>query len=123
MKASIAKTGVATISGADTISAANASRSARKSHVPDGQKPDRWHIVADPPLTPNQLHCATVPDGSDCQWKGAEYERLEAKNRTALKAAEQAEIDANGEFTQPEWREVISPDGIRCFVTRYPRLS
>jgi hypothetical protein len=42
-------------------------------------------IVAGPPLTPNQLHCATVPDGSDCQWKGGEYERLEAKNRAALK--------------------------------------
>ena len=78
-----------------------------------------WRIVAGPPLTPNQLHCATVPDGSDCQWKGGEYERLEARNRTALKAAEQAEIEANGEFTEPEWREVISPDGIRCFVTRF----
>jgi hypothetical protein len=76
-------------------------------------------IVAGPPLTPNQLHCATVPDGSDYQWKGGEYERLEAKNRAALKAAEQAEIEANGEFTEPEWREVISPDGIRCFVTRF----
>jgi hypothetical protein len=76
-------------------------------------------VVAGPPLTPNQLHCATVPDGSDYQWKGGEYERLEAKNCAALKAAEQAEIEANGEFTEPEWREVISPDGIRCFVTRF----
>jgi hypothetical protein len=42
-------------------------------------------IVAGPPLTPNELHCATVSDGSDCQWKGGEYERLEAKNRAALK--------------------------------------
>jgi hypothetical protein len=106
-------------SATDTISAANASRSAQKSHVPDGQKLDRWRIVAGPPLTPNQLHCATVPDGSDCQWKGGEYERLEAKKRAALKAAEQAEIEANGEFTEPEWRQVISPDGIRCFVTRF----
>jgi hypothetical protein len=82
-----------------------------------GDRP--WRIVAGPPLTPNQLHCATVSDGSDCQWRGGDYERLEAKNRTALKAAEQAEIEANGEFTEPEWREVISPDGIRCFVTRF----
>jgi hypothetical protein len=31
----------------------------------------------------------------------------------------QAEIEANGEFTEPDWREVISPDGVRCFVTRF----
>jgi hypothetical protein len=39
---------------------------------------------------------------------------------------EQAEIEANGYFTDPEWREVISPDGVRflsapsaCLVTRF----
>jgi hypothetical protein len=45
--------------------------------------------------------------------------RVEAKNRAALKAAEQAEIEANGNFTEPDWQEVISPDGVRCFVTRF----
>jgi hypothetical protein len=100
--------------------AANGSRNPIKPGIKTADFDDRpWHIVAGPPLTPNQLHCATVPDGSDCEWKGGEYERLEAKNRTALKPAEQAEIEANGEFTEPEWREVISPDGIRCFVTRF----
>ena len=54
----------------------------------------------------------TVPDRG-------EQERIEAKNRAALKAAEQAEIEANGEFTEPGWREVINPDGARCFVTRF----
>jgi hypothetical protein len=50
-------------------------------------KPDRpWRIVAGPPLTPDQLRAATVPDGPDCQWKGGEYERIEAKNRAALDA-------------------------------------
>jgi hypothetical protein len=44
---------------------------------------------------------------------------IKAKNRAALKAAEQAEIEANGEFTEPGWREVINPDGVRCFVTRF----
>jgi hypothetical protein len=50
-------------------------------------KPDRpWHIVAGPELTLSQFHCAIVPDGPDCQWKGGEYERTEAKNGALLKA-------------------------------------
>lgn len=29
-------------------------------------------------------------------------------------------IEASGDyFTEPEWREVISPDGVRCYVTRF----
>jgi hypothetical protein len=82
-------------------------------------KPGRaWRIIAGT-LTPSQFHCATVPDGPDCQWKGGEYERIEAKNRAALKAAEQAEIEASGYFTEPGWREVVSPDGVLCFVIRF----
>ena len=82
-------------------------------------KPGRaWRIIAGT-LTPSQFHCATVPDGPDCQWKGGEFQRLEAKNRAALKAATQAEIEANGDFADPDWREVVSPDGVRCFVTRF----
>ena len=42
---------------------------------------------ASPPLTPNQFHCATVPDGPDCKREGGEFERVEAKNCAALKAA------------------------------------
>jgi hypothetical protein len=34
-------------------------------------------------------------------------------------AAEQAEIEANGYFTEPEWREVVSPDGVKCYATRF----
>ena len=54
-------------------------------------------------------------------WDGGSYERIEAQNRKALKApfakaAEEAEIEANGYFT---WREVISPDGVLCYVTRF----
>ena len=79
----------------------------------------KWRQIAGPPLTPNQFHCAAVPDGPNCRWEGGAYERIEASNRAALKAAEQAEIEASGEFTEPEWREVISPDGVRCFVTRF----
>jgi hypothetical protein len=58
----------------------------------------------------SQLHCATVQDGPNCEWSGGEYERIEAKNRAVLKEVE--------EFIEPEWREVMSPDGVRCFVTR-----
>jgi hypothetical protein len=36
-----------------------------------------------------------------------------------LKVAEASEIEANGYFTEPEWKEVISPDGVKCFVTRF----
>jgi hypothetical protein len=82
-------------------------------------QPPKWRQVAGPPLTPNQFHCATVADGPGDKWNDGGFERIEAKNRAALKAAEQAEIEANGEFTEPGWREVISPDGIRCFVTRF----
>jgi len=54
----------------------------------------RWRQVAGPALTPNQLHCATPPGGGD---------------RAAL---------VDDCFTEPVWREVISPDGVRCWVTR-----
>jgi hypothetical protein len=79
----------------------------------------RWRIVAGGPLTPSQMHCATVPDGPDCQWKGGSFERIEAQNRKELAAAERAEIEANGYFTEPDWREVVSPDGVLCYVTRF----
>jgi hypothetical protein len=67
--------------------APNGSRNPIKPGIKSADFDDRpWHIVAGPPLTPNQFHCATVADGPDCQWKGGEYERLEGKNRAALRA-------------------------------------
>ena len=48
-----------------------------------------------------------------------EYERVEAKNRTALKAAGEAAIDANGYLTDPDWREVVLPDGVKGFVPTF----
>jgi hypothetical protein len=77
--------------------------------VTDGRA---WRQMAGPELSPDQIRAAAVPDGG-------EQERIEAKNRPAVKAAEQAEIEADGEFTEPGWREVINPDGVRCFVTRF----
>jgi hypothetical protein len=95
-----------------------------KKPVNTGPKPspmtDRpWHIAAGPALSADQPRAATVPDGPGSRWEGGEYRRIEAKNRAALKAAEQAEIEVNGEFTEPEWRGVTSPDGVGCFVTRF----
>ena len=92
----------------------DASKTSIKPGTKSGLMPDRaWHIVAGPELSP----CATVPDGSGCQWRGGDYERVEAKNRAALEAAEEAKIEANGYFAEPEWREVVSPDGVTCSVT------
>ena len=85
----------------------------------EGDKYGRpWRIVAGPPLTASQFHCATL-GGSAMD----EVRRIEAKNRAALKAAEQAEIEAHGEFTEVDWREAISPDGMKCFVTPFRRFQ
>ena len=53
-----------------------------------GERPKLWTVVAaGTPIRANQYHCATVPDGPNCEWANGEYERIEAKNRAALKAA------------------------------------
>jgi hypothetical protein len=54
-----------------------------------------WRIVAGQ-MSPSAFHCATVADGG-------EHRRIEAKNRIAIKAAEQAEVEAGGYFTEPDW--------------------
>ena len=51
--------------------------------------------------------------------KAASSSGVEAKNRAALKAAGEAALEANGYFTDPDWREVVSPDGVRCFITSF----
>jgi hypothetical protein len=43
-----------------------------------------WRLVAGPQITANQYHCATVPDGPDCQWSGWDWHRIEERNRKAL---------------------------------------
>jgi hypothetical protein len=93
----------------------------------DALKPDRpWRQIAGPVLTASQLHCATLPEGEIADgkptWDGGSYERIAAQNRKALRAhfakpAEEAEIEADGYFTDPEWHEVISPDGVLSYVT------
>jgi hypothetical protein len=81
--------------------------------------PDRARQIAGPVLSTGEFRAATVPDAAGGRWEGGEYRRTEAKNRAALKAAEEAAVEANGQFTEPDWREVVSPDGGRCFVTRF----
>ena len=55
----------------------------------------RWYIVAGGPLTPDQFHGATVPDGEIVEgkptWQGGTYERLEAQSRRLLIARLEAE--------------------------------
>ncbi len=68
-------------------------KSARKSGLKTAHKYGRaWHLVAGPKPTDSQFHCATVPDGPDCQWEGGEYRRIESRNRARLQKhfAEQA---------------------------------
>jgi hypothetical protein len=95
--------------------------------LPEAVKAGRgWHVVAGE-ISPEAFHCATVSDGRGNQWKRGSFERIEAQNQALLKApfaklkaAEEAEIEANGTFTDPGWREVVSPDGVKCFVTQFP---
>ena len=90
-----------------------------KSGLPEADKCGRaWKVVAGE-ISPNAFHGATLPDGPNFQWKGGELERVEAKNRAALKAAVEAAIEANGYFTDPDWHEVVSPDGVKGFVTSF----
>ncbi len=73
--------------------ALNGSENPIKSGLKTAHKAGRaWHLVAGPKPTGSQFHCATVPDGPDCQWEGGEYQRIEARNKAALRKhfAEQA---------------------------------
>jgi hypothetical protein len=57
-----------------------------KPGVKSGVATDRpWHIVAGPELTAEQLHCASIANGPNCEWKGGEYQRIEARNRALLR--------------------------------------
>jgi hypothetical protein len=105
------------------------SRCAMPQEVPVNQAPfcaseavDRaagWRQIAGPPLPPLAARRRQGSGRAGLRMHRGEYERVTARDRAALKAAEQAEIAANAEFTDPAWREVVSPDGVRCFVTRF----
>ena len=68
-----------------------ASGNSIESGLPErGKDPPGWRIVAGE-LSPDQFHCATVPDGplreGKPRWAGGSFERIEAENRRTLKAA------------------------------------
>jgi hypothetical protein len=79
-----------------------------KSGVADNRP---WRIVGGPELTASQLHCATVPDGPDCEWKGGEYQRIEARNRALLR--ELFRKQAADRLIQPHHPPVNVLDGYR----------
>jgi hypothetical protein len=111
--------------GGDSGSDSTPLKTSIKLGPPEAVKAGRgWHVVADE-ISPEAFHCATVPDGASTRWKRGSFEHIEAQNQALLKAyfaklkaAEEAEIEAKGYFTEPEWREVISPGGVHCFVTK-----
>ena len=78
-------------------------------------------------ISPNALHCATVPDGAGTLWKRGSFEHIEAANRTALNAhfakLKAAEIKANGTFTDPDWQQIVSPDGVKCLSHPIPSCT
>ena len=41
--------------------------------------------MAGPDLGPRSFSAAVIPDGPNCQWRGGEFERIEAENRARLK--------------------------------------
>jgi hypothetical protein len=74
-----------------------------------GTRPCR--IVAGPPLSEEQLRLVTVGAAfgncpSELDRKLIRKHWLEAEK----------EIEANGSFDDTVWLEIVSPDGVRCFV-------
>ena len=81
----------------------------------------RWKVAGE--ISPDAFHCAIIPNGPGGKWEDGAFERSEGKNSAFLKAyftkikgIEEAEIEANGYFADPDWQEVISLDGVKCFV-------
>jgi hypothetical protein len=94
-------------------SAKSSSETPTKPGIAEPHKAKRtWLIVAGPKLSSNQLRVATIRDGG-------EQQRIEAKNRAALMACKHAEIEANGEFSESDCREIVSLDGVLCFASRF----
>jgi len=67
-----------------------------------GEKAGRgWRVVAGPSLDPRSLAATTL---------SAEVPR---RRRVGLSE------EMGGRFTEPRWQEVVSADGVKCFVTRF----
>jgi hypothetical protein len=77
-----------------------------------GQGRPTYRIVAGS-LTPLQLRLATI----GAAFGNCPFQHDRKLNRKHWDAAERAPIEAGGYFTEPEWRDVVSTDGVKCFVT------
>ena len=73
----------------------------------DARPPRGGRQVAGPQLSPKDLCLATL---------GKPFEQCRKLNRRHWFDAERAEIEASGSFVDTAWREMISPDGVGCFV-------
>ena len=68
--------------------------------------------MAGPALSPEQLRLVTLGTA----FGACPFELDRRLNRKYFEAAERAEIEANGDFAEADWREVVSSGGVRCFV-------
>jgi hypothetical protein len=73
-----------------------------------------WVVVAGEELPSKHFECAVLPDGPGARWEGGEYRRIETKNAVAL---------SGDYFSEPDWQEVVSPDGVIVQVTRFRRAT
>jgi hypothetical protein len=68
--------------------ATDSSRSAHSAGIKSAHDRDRpWRLAAGPKsprITANHYHCAIVPDGSDCEWAGGEWRRIDGRNRSHM---------------------------------------
>jgi hypothetical protein len=69
-----------------------------------------WVVVARPAVSEENLQPPDSETAGRMARAGAEFQKWRRQ-------AEAAEVEAAGEFSDPEWREVVSPDGVRCFAT------
>jgi hypothetical protein len=87
------------------------SRNADETGIKSGLVDDRPHrIVAGPVITANVYHCATVPDGPDCQWAGGEWRRIGGRNRAALKARPKSRKELARVQFYSDWRPCLPSD-------------
>jgi hypothetical protein len=82
-------------------------------------KTPRWTVIAGPRLTPREFRCSALdPDIPGVRSAMEDIRRSEAQYRGRLDGKIQTgpDVEANGVFTATKWREVVSSDGVRCFV-------
>jgi hypothetical protein len=102
--------GFVTPGGGSAGMSRNSKISPTKSATSKGQNRDRASQLT----LAQQLFCDSV--GREAI---AASNRQNARFWREAAAKADAGIEANGYLTEPEWREAISPDGVKCYVTRF----